>query len=271
VIPLGNRFGSTIGMFGRTIGVSWEDSSREESTMAATFTSATQADAKRQQTGGVAALYLAVSFLAAMPYFLLVVDYPGASTVADKVDLVVANYPSMYVMYLATYALFGIALGVLALALWERQHASAPFMMRVATAIGLLWAFTLAASGLILTYGMTTVYDLAATDQAQAVRIWQAVETVALGLGGSGGELLGGLWVLLVSVVALIGRVLGKALGWFGVLTGVVGLTSVVPPLHDAAIAFGLLLIVWFGWLAAVLLTTRPATVADRPSSGPQA
>ena len=51
-----------------------------------------------------------------------------------------------------------------------------------------------------------------------------------------------------------------KALGWFGVVIGVAGLASVVPPLHDAAIAFGLLQIVWFVWVGIVLLrTAQPA------------
>jgi hypothetical protein len=39
--------------------------------------------------------------------------------------------------------------------------------------------------------------------------------------------------------------------------SSVVGLTSVVPPLHDAAVAFGLLQIVWFAWRGVSLLTAR--------------
>ena len=77
----------------------------------------TRDDARRQKAGGVAALYLALAYLAAMPYFLLVVDYQGATTAADKVALIVGNYASMYAMYLVTYVFFGIALGVLAFAL----------------------------------------------------------------------------------------------------------------------------------------------------------
>jgi hypothetical protein len=39
--------------------------------------------------------------------------------------------------------------------------------------------------------------------------------------------------------------------------SSVVGLTSVVPPLHDAAVALGLLQIVWFAWRGVSLLTAR--------------
>jgi len=222
----------------------------------------TRDDAKRQKAGGMAALYLALALLAAMPYFLLVVDYLGATTAADKVALIIGNYASMYAMYLATYVFFGIALGVLTFALYDRLRAHAPATMRVAAAIGLLWSFALVTTGMIYTYGMTTIVELAKTDPEQARLAWQAIEPVALGLGGAGGEVLGGLWVLLVSWVALRGGALPRPLGWLGAVVGVVGLASVAPPLHDAAMAFGLLQIVWLVWVGVTLVTTK-ATVAE--------
>jgi hypothetical protein len=154
-----------------------------------------------QKAGGAAALYLALALVAAMPYFLLVVDYPSATTAEDKMALVVDNYASMYAVYLATYVLFGLAVAVLALALHDRLAGLAPASVRFATAVGLLWSFALVLSGMVFTYGMTTVTDLHETGEAEAVRTWQAIEPVAMALGGAGGELLGGLWVLLLSVV----------------------------------------------------------------------
>jgi hypothetical protein len=222
-------------------------------------------EAARQKAGGGAALYLALCYLMAMPFFLLVVDYQGATTAAAKVALVVGNYASMYAMYLVTYVFFGIALGVLALALYDRLHAQAPATMRVATAIGLLWSVALVTSGMVFTYGMTTIVALAKTDPEQARLTWQAIEPVAQGLGGAGGEVLGGLWVLLVSWVALRSGALPKALGWLGAIIGVAGLVSIVPPLHDAGYAFGLLQIAWFVWVGVALMTTKAkAAGADR-------
>jgi hypothetical protein len=215
-------------------------------------------DASGRKAGGVAALYLALAYLAAMPYFLVVVDYPSATTVADKVALVVGNYSSMYAMYLVTYVFFGIALGVLAFALYDRLKAHAPATVRIATAVGLLWSFVLVASGMVFNYGMTTVVTLAKTDTGQARLAWQAIEPIAQGLGGAGGEILGGLWVLLLSWVALRSGALPKVLGWLGVAIGVMGLISIMPPLHEAAYGFGLLQIVWFAWLG-VTMTTKPA------------
>ena len=86
--------------------------------------------------------------------------------------------------------------------------------------------------------------------------IWQAIEPVTDGLGGSGGELLGGLWVLLVSVAALRSGGLSKVLNWLGVAVGSAGVLSVVPVLKDLALGFGLLQIVWFVWLGIIMLRT---------------
>jgi hypothetical protein len=94
------------------------------------------------------------------------------------------------------------------------------------------------------------------------VATWRAIEPVAQGLGGSGGELLGGLWVLLVSVAALRTGGLPKVLNWLGVAIGAAGVLSVVPALKDVAYGFGLLEIVWFVWLGVVMVSTR-ARVAD--------
>ena len=76
------------------------------------------------------------------------------------------------------------------------------------------------------------------------------------GLSGSGGELLDGLWILLVSVAALRTGGLPKVLGWFGVAIGAAGVLSVVPVLKDLAYGFGLLQIVWFTRLGMVMLRT---------------
>jgi hypothetical protein len=211
-----------------------------------------------QKVGGLAALYLALAYVVAMPYFLAVVKYPSVTDPVEKVALLVGNHDSMRVMYLITYVIFGIVLAVVSLALYARLKDGAPTLMQAATVVGLLWAVALLASGMIFNAGMAAVVGLHATSPGEAVAAWQAVEPVAQGLGGSGGELLGGLWVLLVSVAALRTQGLPKALNWLGVVIGVAGVLSVVPALKDVAYVFGLLQIVWFIGLGIVLLRTTP-------------
>jgi hypothetical protein len=220
--------------------------------------------ATQQKAGGFAALYLAAAFLIAMPYFLVVVNSVGVTDPAQKVALLAANRGSMYAMHLISYVIFGIVLAVLALALHSRLRDESPVTMQVATAVGLIWAFVLVASGMVYNYGMWTVTTLYGTDRVAAVSAWQAIEPIAQGLGGASGELLGGLWVLLVSAVVLRYGALPKALGWLGLGVGVLGIASVVPILNDAAIAFGLLEIVWFAWVGVVLVRGARASVSTQ-------
>jgi len=170
-------------------------------------------------------------------------------------------------MHLITYVIFGIVLAVLALALHARLRDRSPILAQAATAVGLIWAFVLVASGMIFNAGMAAVVGLHATSPAQAVSAWQAIEPVTEGLGGSGGELLGGLWVLLVSVAALRTRGLPRLLNWLGVAIGTAGVLSVVPVLKDLGLGFGLLQIVWFVWLGIVMLRTTSQTAVPTTES----
>ena len=226
--------------------------------------------ARQQKVGGVAALYLAAAYLVAMPFFLVVVKYQSVVDPAKKVALLVGNLESMRAMYLVTYVIFGIVLAILALALYARLKDDAPALAQAATAVGLIWAFVLVASGMVFNAGMAAVVGLHGTDPAQAVAAWQAIEPVAQGLGGSGGELLGGLWVLLVSAAALRTRGLPKVLNWLGVAIGTAGVLSVVPALQDLKYGFGSLQIVWFVWLGIVMVRTTSRAAAPVSDAEPR-
>jgi hypothetical protein len=63
--------------------------------------------------------------------------------------------------------------------------------------------------------------------------------------------------VLLVSLAGLRSQRLPRALNWLGVVTGLAGLVSNIPPLRESAVIFGLLQILWFAWLGIVLLRTK--------------
>jgi hypothetical protein len=243
-------------------------SSRPKVSATATDPQDTQslAYARQQRAGGVAALYLAAAYLVAMPYFLIVVDYPTAMDAAQKkVALLVANQNSMYVMHLITYVVFGIVLAALALALWKRL-AGSPSIAAVGGVVGLIWACMLVGSGLVFNYGGAAVIELYDKSPAQAVSAWQAIEPVAEGLGSGQGELLGGLWVLLVSVAALRTAALPKALNWLGILIGIAGIASAIPVLLEARYIFGLLEIVWFIWVGIVMFRTRASEESQRQS-----
>lgn len=209
-----------------------------------------------QHIGGLAALYLAAAYLATIPYFLVVLDYPSVSDATAKLALLVAHQGSLYAFNLLAYVVFGLVLAVLTLALYVRLRDDTPAMARVIAGWGIIWSCLLIASGTVSNMGMEYVVALHLVDAAGATAAWQIIEAIVNGLGGAGGELLGGSWVLLVSLAALSSRCLPRALSWLGLATGAVGLASNVPPLRESAVLFGLMQIVWFVWLGVVLLRT---------------
>src|SRR4030042_7176968 len=160
---------------------------------------------------------------------------------------------------------FGFFLIVFSLALFDRLKSGAPALRQVAPVIGIIWAGSLIASGMVLNAGIEPVVALYATDPAQAALSWQGFESVARGLGNGNGEILGGLWTLLVSVAALRAGGLPKGLNMLGLLVGGVGIISLLPGLADLAGIFGMGQLIWFVWLGIVLLRSNGSKTAEDP------
>jgi hypothetical protein len=218
-----------------------------------------------QKIGGFAALYLAAAYVIGIILFLVVLDYPSIVDPAQKVALVVERQMVFYATNLLLYVLFGFFLAVMALALYERlKHASAG-LIRSATVVGLMWATVLIASGMIANAGLSPVADLYVQDPVQASATWLTIETVTQGLGGGSGEILGGVFTLLVSIAALQVNGLPKGLNYLGIGVGIIGIVSTVPGLHDLGAVFGITQIVWFVGLGLVLLRSGQLAKRSKP------
>ena len=216
-----------------------------------------------QKPGGFAALYLAVAYAIGIVLFLVVLDYPHIVEPAQKVALLVDKPMVIYLTNLILYVLFGIFLVVLALALYERLQAVASAIIRMATAIGLIWAGMLIASGMVANAGIAPVVALYGKDPAQAAVAWVAIESVSNGLSSANGEILGGVWVLLVTWAAWHGNGLPRRLNYLGLVVGVLGLVSAVPGLNDLTGLFGVSQMLWFVWLGIVLVRWKPGATAE--------
>ena len=145
-----------------------------------------------QKLGGFAALYMAIAHLIGMVTFIVVLDYISITDPLQKVALNVDKQIVVFSTNLLMYVFFGIFLIVLSLALYNRLKAGALAVMQVATVIGIIWAGSLIASGMVANAGLAAVAALYAKDPAQAALTWLGIETVANGLGNANGEILGG-------------------------------------------------------------------------------
>jgi len=211
-----------------------------------------------QKWGGAAALYEALAYIIGFVGFIAVVNVGGIADPLDKVTAIVANQGLLTALHLIVYVAWGAMLVVLTLALHERLNGRSSAIARTATAFGLIWAVLVIASGMIYNVGMETVASLQASNPDLAAPVWLAIESVFNGLGG-GVEVVGGIWVLLLSVAGWRNGRLPRAFNYFGFLVGAAGVVSVIPALSEiSASIFGLTQIIWFAWLGIAMLR-RPA------------
>lgn len=179
----------------------------------------------------------------------------GEMSAAETVAFLGDNQTIFYTWNLVIYVLFGVVQAVLTLAIHERLKASAPALSQIAAALGLIWSALVIGSGMVANIGAARVISMYATNPEQAGTVWAAVNTVQVGLGG-GNEIVGGLWVVLLSWAAMRGG-LPKALNIAGMVFGLAGIVTLVPMLTDVGALFGLGLIAWYIWAGIVLLTPR--------------
>jgi hypothetical protein len=215
-----------------------------------------------QKFGGIAALYMALAHLTGILVFVVILDYISITDLTQKVAVNVNNQAVVFSTNLLMYVFFGFFLIVFSLALYNRLKAGAPALMQVAAAIGIIWAGSLIASGMVANAALTSVVALNAADPTQAALTWQGIEPAIDGLGNANGEILGGMMTLLVSIAALRTRGLPKALNILGLLVGTVGILTIIPALNTYVAVFGLGQIVWFIWLGIVLLLRNPEKTA---------
>ena len=77
-------------------------------------------------------------------------------------------------------------------------------------------------------------------------------------------EVVGGIWILLVSWAAFLAGRLPRKLNYLGVVVGVAGVLSVVPALEVLGIGFRLGEMVWIVWLGIVMFRGSRSAAARK-------
>ncbi|MDH4017527.1 MAG: DUF4386 domain-containing protein [Actinomycetota bacterium] len=199
-----------------------------------------------QRLGGIGALIAAGTFVVGLAMFATIfMDFVSATDPAEAVGFIVDNQLALHLWNIAIHIVFGIVLVPLVLAIGDRLRTAHSPLARVSSVFGLIWSGVIIATGMILNIAYTTVSDLQGTDPEMASSVWASLDAVTNGLGG-GNEVLGGIWVLGISVVALRERLFARWVNYLGVVMGVSALLTIVPALEDVGAVFGLGLIVWF-------------------------
>lgn len=210
-----------------------------------------------QRAGGIAALIEGGTYVVGFGLMLAYLAPRGFTDAqgdpAESLAFLLEHQSTMYVWYLLIYLVAGAALVVLTLGLDDRLRHASPALAQVGAAFGLIWAGLVLASGMVALVGQQAVVGLAADDRTEAISTWSSVSVVQDALGG-GIEVVGALWVLLVSSAAIRTGLLPRGLSGLGVVVGVAGVLTLVPQLGDAAVVFGLGFIGWYLWAGRTLL-----------------
>ncbi|WP_144207781.1 DUF4386 family protein [Shewanella donghaensis] len=212
---------------------------------------------KLQKLGGVAALFEAAIYIFAFIFFGAFWNYPVNADDIQKLFFLTNNQSILSIVNFTMYVAFGLFLAVLVLATHQQMKSKAPFLSQMASVFGIIWVGLVIASGMIANVGLAAVIDLSAQNPEQAMTLLVVINTIVEGLGG-GNEIVGGLWVLLLSVAGLKATELPKWLNYFGLFIGSVGILTVYPAEILTEI-FGLSQILWFSWLGiALLINSKP-------------
>lgn len=218
-----------------------------------------------QKMGGIGALIAAGTFVVGLAMFVtLLSDFAAAETPDAAVAFIAGNQLALHLWNITIMLVFGIALVPVVLAIGDRLREAHSPLARVASVFGLIWSGVIISTGLITNITYATVSDVHATDPGMASTVWASLEALTNGLGG-GNELLGGVWVLGISIVALRERLFARWVNYLGVFMGIAGLVTIVPGLEDVGAA-GLGLIVWF-LAVGIHLIEDDGPSAEQPST----
>jgi hypothetical protein len=211
--------------------------------------------------GGLAALICGATYIAGFALLVTLLAPLGFGTTEIDAAAVLAfdaARPGILTAWNTTiYVVNALALIVLVVALSNKLFDTLPGWAAVAKGLGLVWAALVLGAGMMANVALERAGHLRETDPAAAAELWSTLHAVELGLGG-GNEIAGAVWIGCISLAVLIGKDLPRGIAWLGLLTGLGGLTTVVPALGDTAGAvFGLGAIAWFLAVGAGMLTAR--------------
>ena len=215
----------------------------------------------RSRAGAIGGLVAAAAFIFGIALFVTnMSDYvDGDFTRAESVDFLLDHQGTFYVWYFVMFLVFGIAIIPLARSLRERLVDVSSELADIGAIFAYIWAGLMFATGMTHNIGIASIAELNETDPAAAEALWSSVTTVVDGLGG-GNELVGGMWILLVSLAAWGTKRLPTGLNVLGIVSALAALVTLIPGLSEVGMIFGLGSIAWFAWAGIVLLRTDRLT-----------
>lgn len=211
-----------------------------------------------QKFGGFCSISLGLIYIIAFIVYGGILEYPKAdATEIERINFLSDNYVMLSTINLISYVLFGILLAVLVVSIHQKIKDNLPNLSILASVFGVIWVGLVIASGMIANIGLNSVIEIGIEEPQKAIAIWTSVGIVSEGLGG-GNEIVGGVWVLLLSIAAFKYLIFSKLLNYIGLLVALAGILTILP-FDIFKEIFGVSQIVWFVWIG-ISMIRKPTT-----------
>ena len=210
---------------------------------------------------GAAALAMACIYLGGFIYFGGFWAYPASATAVEQLSYLNQHQTGFALAMFSIYVPFGLLLAVLVTALQQQLAGQHPNAAQLSGLLGTVWVVLVIAAGMIAVSGLTYVLGASELTDAEAIATWQLIGQLVDAIGG-GNEVVSGVWVLLVSALALKARLFAPAIHYLGLVVGVAGTASVLP-MEIFAVIFGLSQIIWFTAIGVALLRNPQVTAGQ--------
>lgn len=218
-----------------------------------------------QKVAGVLAIFEALIYIVAFVYFGAFWAYPFDGTASEKMTYLVENQFVFSMIYFLMYIVFGVFLAVLVVGLYEKLKLTNDPIVKVGSVFGVVWVVLVIASGMLANVGLLHAINLMDLSSEKAFDMWRMISVLIESLGG-GNELVGGLWVLLISLAALKAKEFPRGLNYLGLVVGVSGIATIYPDEVFTEI-FGVTQIIWFIWLGISMLSQSDANKSIQPNA----
>ena len=206
-----------------------------------------------QKLAGISAISEGLIYIIAFVYFGAFWSYPIDGSSLEKMTHLAENQLIFSMIYFLMYVVFGVLLAVLVIGMHEKLKHTNNSVVTIGSLFGVIWVGLVIASGMISNIGLAHAIDLMDANPDKAFDMWMIISVITESIGG-GNELVGGLWVLLISVAAIQAGWLPRKLNYLGLLVGIAGIATIYPDELFTEV-FGVSQIVWFIWLGVCLLT----------------
>ena len=220
------------------------------------------------RVGGSAAIICALTYLFGFGLFFGVLEPPIDDSALERLNYLILKRDSFFIGHVVIGIVFRLSLLLLNQSLKDQFYRISPNVAQYNSVLGIIWATLVLASTFIFLTSLSSLARHASVDHEGAILILNTIDIVVNALGG-GIELLGAMWVLLISLLGWRHHRFSKATHSVGILVGLAGILTLFSGLslfadngvfQASTAIFGLGQIIWFLFIGVNLLRHREPT-----------